>query len=147
MALKIENLLVVENTNKLYLFLSQNGNNVVCRDLVNNKTVCFQRNKIMMVKDIFIYKMNEETITLDKVFDLLSFYYEQKTMPTLAELKSDRVIKVSENIMQKEKFAICLETFLAIIPDYDQDKFLPVHMVKILRWFIHLDEILNTIGL
>lgn len=147
MALDIENLIVVDGTNKLYVLLSQKGKLLVCKDLANDVKETFHISRCMNVKDIIVYNADDSTVTLGKIFDALSVYFEGKELPTLAQLKSDKIIKTEFFGMLKEKFAVAREPFENILPQFDQNRFLPTHMVKILRWYLHLDEILNTIDL
>lgn len=148
MAIDIKYLVTAEGTNKLYSFMSQKGDKIVCKDLADNSTICFNRRNVVQVKDIFVFNSDGSKVMLDKLFDDLSFFYENKDLPTLAQLKSEKLVKTEVGTGTiKEKFAVALEPFETIIPEFDQNKFLPAHQVKILRWFIHLNEILNTIDL
>ncbi len=142
MALDIGTLLTVKDKNKLYLIVSQRKTLIVARNLASGNTHVFHKSICALVRDTFIYKTDGTKVTLEKVFDLLSRYYEGKQVPTIEELNSEEMEGDA-----KKKFMLALVPFKEIIPDHDPDKFMLTHMVKILKWFIHLEEILNTIDL
>ena len=116
----LSKILSVSGKSGLFQYLAQARNGVIAEALSDKKRVMLDiKSRITTLEDISIFADSGE-LKLKEVFRSLGKIYKEKPGPD----------KLPENELKA--------LFAKAVPDYDQNRFYPSHMKKVLDWYNQL---------
>jgi hypothetical protein len=112
----------------LYNLLTTTKSGIVAQSLIDKKRVMSPFANISALDEIAVYTYNEE-VPLWKIFKSIA---EKEDYKKSIDHKSDK--KILE------------EYFRVVLPEYDEDRFYPSHMKKIIQWYniLQTTDVLKT---
>ena len=116
----LSKILSVSGKSGLFQYLAQARNGVIAESLSDKKRVMLDiKSRITTLEDISIFADSGE-LKLKEVFRSLGKIYKEQPGPD----------KLPENELKA--------LFAKAVPDYDQNRFYPSHMKKVLDWYNQL---------
>lgn len=114
----LQKVLFISGEQGLFLFISQARNGIVAESLQTKKRSLFRENaKVSSLSDISIYTQEAEINMRDVLLKMKEVLGEDNAPDPKSDAKT------------LEKF------FRTVIPDYDEDRFYPSHMKKVIIWY------------